>query len=89
MSVILVIVEIEEIRSEIHSPKCVVREGTPSTMNLHGSVCSRKKIVDLLDVVCELNGVPEDVHPGLSIVCDFRWFGVIAWISDNHNLFSS
>lgn len=89
VSVVLVVVEIQEVVSVVHASEGVVGEGSPATVNLHSSLGASKVVVNINDVVGELDCVTEDKHPWLSEIANFGGFGVDAGIVDNHDFFSS
>ena len=89
VSVILVIIEIQEIVGVVHSSESVVGKGSPATVNLHSSISTCKVIVNINNVVRELDCVTKNEHPWLSEIAYFRRFGINAGIVDNHDFFSS
>ena len=88
-SVVLIIVKIEEIGCEIHTSEGVIRERTPSTMDLHGSMSCSQHIVYILNVVGKLNSVSQDEHPRLSEIGYLRWVREDSSAVWNHDLLSS
>jgi hypothetical protein len=89
VGVVLVIIEIQEIVSVVHSSECIVGKRSPATVNLHSSISTCKVIVNINNVVRELDCVTKNEHPWLSKIAYFGRFGINAGIVDNHDLFSS
>lgn len=88
LNVVLIIIEIEEVRSKIHSSERVIWSWTPSTMNLHGSLGTLKHAFNICQIVCELNCVPEYELPRLAEIGDLWSLRVKTVVVDNHYLFS-
>lgn len=88
VSVVLVIIEVQEVVGVIHATEGVVREGSPAAMNFHGSLGTCQVVINVNNIVGELDCVTENKHPGLSDVRYLGRFRIDAGVMDNHDFFS-
>ena len=89
VSVVLVIVEIQEVVSVVHTAEGVVREGGPATVNLHGALRTSKIVINIHNIVGKLDGITKNKHPGFAEVGNLRRLGIDTWVMDEHHFFSS
>ena len=85
VSKVFVIVKIKEVSSVVHSAERVIREGAPSTVNLHCSMRTSQIVVNVHDIIGELYCVTEYEHPWLAEVGHLRRLRVDAGIVNKHN----
>jgi hypothetical protein len=88
VSVVFVVVEIQEVVGVVHASEGVVGEGSPATVNLHSSLGASKVVVNINNVVRELDGITKDKHPWLSEIAHLGRLRVDAGIVDNHDFFT-
>ena len=88
VSVVLVIIEVEEVGGVVNTAEGVVGQRAEASVNLHGAVGRSQSVAHISDVVRELHGVSEDEHPRLAEAGDLRVLRVVLRVVYVHDLLS-